>query len=130
MRSCSAAVVISLSSWQSPPSCLALAIHVVCRGTLTRLDMWSRLVEPEELAALQEECAPYHGDLIAWADMYRGLRGQIQISELDLCRSCPEPEAPSHGDIRVEGKYGQSFFLVMRTMILKLSGFCIASFHL
>jgi hypothetical protein len=67
--------------------------------------MWSRLVEPAELAALQEECAPYHGDLIAWADMYRGLRGQIQISELDLCRSCPEPEAPSHGDIRVEGKY-------------------------
>ena len=52
----------------------------------------------------EEECAPYHGDVIAWADMYRGLRGQIQIAELELCRSCPEPDAPTHGDVRLEGR--------------------------
>ena len=65
--------------------------------------MWSRVLSLEELQGLQEECAPSHGDVIAWADMYRGLRGQIQISELDLCRSCQQPEAPSHGDIKIEG---------------------------
>ena len=71
---------------------------------MTRLDLWSRVLTAGELAALQEECAPYHGDVIAWADMYRGLRGQIQIAELELCRSCPEPDAPTHGDVRLEGR--------------------------
>jgi hypothetical protein len=77
---------------------------------MTRLDMWSRVLSSADLLALREDCSPYHGDVIAWADMYRGLRGQLQISQLELCRSCTEPEAPNHGDVRLEGNYGQNRF--------------------
>jgi hypothetical protein len=77
---------------------------------MTRLDMWSRVLSSADLLALREDCSPYHGDVIAWADMYRGLRGQLQISQLELCRSCTEPEAPNHGDVRLEGNYGQYLY--------------------
>ena len=49
-------------------------------GRLTRLDVWSRILDPGEVAGLNKQCEPYYGDLLAWSHVYTGLKGHIKVS--------------------------------------------------
>ena len=48
-------------------------------GKITRLDVWSRVFNVEEVMSLKKQCSPYYGDLVAWSDVYNGLRGHIKV---------------------------------------------------
>ena len=47
---------------------------------LTRLYVWSRILDPSEVAGLKKQCEPYYGDLLAWSHVYSGLKGHIKVS--------------------------------------------------
>ena len=49
------------------------------QGKMTRLDVWKRILNSEEINILKKQCEPYFGDVIAWPDVHNGLRGQIQV---------------------------------------------------
>ena len=49
-------------------------------GKITRMDVWSRVFNVEEVMSLKKQCSPYYGDLVAWSDVYNGLRGHIKVS--------------------------------------------------
>ena len=51
-------------------------------GRLTRLDVWSRILDPGEVAGLKKQCEPYYGDLLAWSHVYTGLKGHIKVSRV------------------------------------------------
>ena len=48
-------------------------------GSMTRLDIWSRVLTTEEISDLKHQCEPYFGDLLAWPDVHNGLKGHIKV---------------------------------------------------
>ena len=50
-------------------------------GRITRLDIWSRALPPQQLRELKTQCDYYFGDLLGWPDVYTGLRGEIKVSQ-------------------------------------------------
>ena len=50
------------------------------QGSITRLDVWGRVVDNDEILSLKLQCDPYYGDLLAWSSVYDGLRGHIKVS--------------------------------------------------
>ena len=48
-------------------------------GRITRLDIWSRALEQQQLLELKSQCDYYFGDLLGWPDVYTGLRGEIKV---------------------------------------------------
>ena len=48
-------------------------------GRITRLDIWSRALQQQQVLELKTQCDYYYGDLLTWPDVYTGLRGQIKV---------------------------------------------------
>ena len=51
-------------------------------GRITRLDIWSRALQQQQLMELKSQCDYYFGDLLGWPDVYTGLRGEIKVKIL------------------------------------------------
>ena len=58
------------------------------QGQMTRLDVWGHALTQGEVAVLENSCLPYFGNIIAWTDVHSGLRGQIKVTKIFICRVC------------------------------------------
>ena len=48
-------------------------------GRMTRLDVWSRVLDSSEVRGIKSQCDSYQGDLLGWPEVHTGLRGHIKV---------------------------------------------------
>ena len=51
-------------------------------GRMTRLDVWSRVLDITQIKLIQTQCQSYYGDLLGWPDVQSGLKGHIKVTSL------------------------------------------------
>lgn len=49
------------------------------QGRMTRLDVWSRVLDITQIQQIRSQCQSYSGDLLGWPDLQTGLRGHIKV---------------------------------------------------
>ena len=49
------------------------------RGSLTRLNIWDRVLSPSEITEAMNSCNEMTGSVASWADFHNGIHGLVQV---------------------------------------------------
>ncbi|ESO11990.1 hypothetical protein HELRODRAFT_158375 [Helobdella robusta] len=54
-------------------------------GSLSRFNIWSRMLEDKEISDLYNKCDEFTGNVLAWPDLIHSLVGNVQVDPSVLC---------------------------------------------
>lgn len=54
-------------------------------GQLTQVNVWSRVISPAEATKLLTDCSFQFGDVVAWTDFLKDLRGRVWKNDSAFC---------------------------------------------
>lgn len=73
-------------------------------GKVTNLDIWDRVLEPNEIIHLFQTCNTYYGNILFWGEFRNYMQGDVQIEPSPFCGDCPQPTPILNGVIKVDDK--------------------------
>ncbi|ESO92606.1 hypothetical protein LOTGIDRAFT_233055 [Lottia gigantea] len=68
-------------------------------GSLTHLNVWDDELPLYTIEDMRITCNKYLGNVLAWPDVYKGLRGTLSDSPSTFCQDCPLPAKPDFGSV-------------------------------
>uniref|UniRef100_A0A182PU12 Sushi, von Willebrand factor type A, EGF and pentraxin domain-containing protein 1 n=1 Tax=Anopheles epiroticus TaxID=199890 RepID=A0A182PU12_9DIPT len=72
------------------------------RGRMAYVDLWSRVLEEQEVQSLYRTCESYSGDLVQWIDLRQQTVGLVRIVSSAFCRDCPRNHSLPNGRVRYD----------------------------
>ena len=62
-------------------------VTVPFTGKLCQLNIWDRVLDPEDIKERSSSCLTEYGTIINWNDLRKPLNGQAKMNEFSKCKS-------------------------------------------
>lgn len=70
-------------------------------GKLAHLDVWDKILTPEEIQGYMLTCEEVYGNLFAWPEFMIHVKGDVNILPSTFCQTCEEPKSLLNGKYEV-----------------------------